>query len=152
MYLSARNLVRLAASAAFVALPLTACAAVGGGGGPETDCESDVSGSELTPVATADYGDLGESCTNNQFTDEDLDAWAYPSAPDGDFVGVYCAGDEDVDWRLFDVTDGTPELVGSGNCDGDDPAFPTSEGNRYVLVIDHPANSGEVEFEVFAGI
>ena len=138
---------RLFASAAALALPLAACAVVGGGGDVSSDCDNDVSGSEVTPVATGQYDVPGVACNNNEYVDSDFDAYAYPAAADDLGVAVICKGD--ARWQLFDVTSGFPTLVDGGNCDGDTHSSPNDPGNRYVLVIEHALNGQGAEFEVF---
>jgi hypothetical protein len=136
--------------AALLAPALAACAVVGGGGDAFSDCESDVSGSEVTPVATADYFDEGDSCNNNAFVDTDLDAFAYPAANEDSHVGVFCKGDG-ASWRLYDVTGGVPNEINSGDCDGEDH-FTLNVGERYVLVIEYSASSEGAGFSVWTEV
>ena len=137
--------------AAVVVPTLAACAVVGGGGTTDSDCESDVSGSENTPVATAAYDQTGTSCNNNEFVDTDLDAYAYPAADDDHTVSLLCTqeGGEGASYELFELIDGEPGIVLSGDCDGvENTSDNNLEGNSYILVIDHPADSAEVAFSV----
>ena len=147
MELSLKRVARSLLIAAVVVPTLAACAVVGGGGTVETDCDSDVSGSEFTPVATGQYDVPGVACNNNEFVDTDFDAYAYPAADSDLAVAVTCKGDGR--WQLFDVTSGFPTLVDGDNCDGGTQTSDNDPGNRYVLVIEHSLNGQGVEFEVF---
>jgi hypothetical protein len=152
MRMTLHRIPRLAVAAAVLALPLAACAAVGGGGTHLSDCDSDVSGSELTPLATGSYVSSSGSCSNNAFGPTDLDAFAYPPSDGDDLVTVVCAIEPggSASWRLFEVTAGIPIQVDSGVCDnGSLNPSPNSPGTRYVLVISHDTSPSFAEFGVF---
>ena len=153
---SMRRIVRSLPVVVMVGTTLAACAAVGGGGDLDSDCDADVSGSELTPVAMSGGASAGVSCNNNEFVDTDLDAFAYSPLFGGPIVEVDCfqEGDEGTgaSYRLFQVVNGIPTERLSGPCDGDSETGPNVEGSRYVLVIEHPASSQLVHFLVTARI
>ena len=154
MTISPKRVVRALLIAAVLIPSLGACAAVGGGGDVNTDCANDVGGSAVTPVATSfDYGSAGQSCNNNEFVDDDLDAYAYPAAPDTAYVLLHCSQETGTGatFKLYEVVNGVPVQVLSGDCDQAQPFAGNDPGNKYVLVFEHPASSELIEFNLVAG-